>query len=253
MVKDKNVQKQNQEKELRLAYYSHGETFELSAPQGSDIFLARKSPEPVLESQDGEFYWKTPIAGKLSYHSSSGKSGEIQVKRVPKAIRLTGKWDVTFLSPVDTPFHKTFQHLTSWPLSEDERIRYFSGTAIYRTTFHLSGETLNNIDALELDLGSVREIAEIRLNGKNVGILWRKPFRIDVHKAVRKGENKLEIQITNLWPNRLIGDKRHPDKRKTSTTWNYWKPDVELLPSGLLGPLFLRPYIRVKIPIPHSE
>ena len=253
LVKDKNVQKQNQEKELRLAYYSHGETFELSAPQGSDIFLARKSPEPVLESQDGEFYWKTPIAGKLSYHSSSGKSGEIQVKRVPKAIRLTGKWDVTFLSPVDTPFHKTFQHLTSWPLSEDERIRYFSGTAIYRTTFHLSGETLNNIDALELDLGSVREIAEIRLNGKNVGILWRKPFRIDVHKAVRKGENKLEIQITNLWPNRLIGDKRHPDKRKTSTTWNYWKPDVELLPSGLLGPLFLRPYIRVKIPIPHSE
>lgn len=71
--------------------------------------------------------------------------------------------------------------------------------------------------------------------------------------SLSKYSKYIGIQITNLCPNRLIGDKRHPDKRKTSTTWDYWKPDVKLLPSGLLGPLFLRPYIRVKIPIPHSE
>ena len=240
------------EKELRLVYYSHGETIELSAPQGSDLLLARKSPESILETQSGEVYWKTPIAGKLNYLVSSGKRAEIQVKRVPEAIPLSGKWEVQFLSPVDTPFYATFGDLISWPLSEDERIRYFSGTAIYKTAFHLSEGALSDMDVLELNLGSVREIAEVILNGRNLGVLWKKPFRLDVRKVVREGENELEIRVTNLWPNRLIGDKQHPDKKKTFTTWDYWKPDIELLPSGLLGPVFLQPYIRVKIPIPHA-
>lgn len=252
LIKEKDVQMQDMEKELRLVYYSHGETIELSAPQGSDLLLARKSPESVLETQSGEVYWKTPIAGKLNYLVSSGKRAEIQVKRVPEAIPLSGKWEVQFLSLVDTPFYATFGDLVSWPLSEDERIRYFSGTAIYKTAFHLSEGALSDMDVLELNLGSVREIAEVILNGRNLGVLWKKPFRLDVRKVVREGENELEIRVTNLWPNRLIGDKQHPDKKKTFTTWDYWKPDIELLPSGLLGPVFLQPYIRVKIPIPHA-
>jgi hypothetical protein len=116
-----------------------------------------------------------------------------------------------------------------------------------------------------LDLGQVREIAEVRLNGQNVGIAWKSPFRIDITKAAKPGENDLEVSVTNLWPNRLIGDDQEPEDvewngivlkkwpewfekgeprpvpaRKTFTTWHHWRKDSPLQPSGLLGPVLLR-------------
>jgi hypothetical protein len=118
--------------------------------------------------------------------------------------------------------------------------RYFSGTAKYRARFEArAGE-------VELDLGDVREIARVRLDGLDLGTLWKKPFRVTA--AVREGSNELEIEVTNFWPNRLIGDQRLPAaKRTTMTNITKWKADSPLMPSELLGPVTVRRVRRVKL------
>jgi hypothetical protein len=94
---------------------------------------------------------------------------------------------------------------------------------------------------LVLDLGEVRELAQVRVNGKDLGILWKRPFTMDVSAAVKPGWNNLEVAVTNLWPNRLIGDERLPlEKRLTRTNITKYHLDSPLLPSGLLGPVALR-------------
>lgn len=115
--------------------------------------------------------------------------------------------------------------------------------------------------SLELDLGNVKEIAGVIVNEQHLGILWKKPFRINIEEAVKKGNNTLEVRVTNLWPNRLIGDEQlpldyerkgnrikqwpdwlindteRPTGRTTLPAFKHWSKDSELLPSGLLGPV----------------
>ena len=89
-----------------------------------------------------------------------------------------------------------------------------------------------------LDLGMVRELAEVRLNGKNLGVLWTLPFRVDVTDAIRPTGNELEIQVVNFWPNRIIGDQFLPvEKRFTKTNIRKLTREAPLMPSGLLGPV----------------
>jgi hypothetical protein len=141
---------------------------------------------------------------------------------------------------------------------------YYSGTATYKQSFQLD-EAVSEDQRLYLDLGDVREMARVRLNGKQLGILWLKPFRVDISDSVRVGKNQLEIDVVNLWPNRLIGDeffaddrgeswKVWPDwmdeysqtgqrpsaQRLTFTTWEHYSKDDPLIPSGLLGPVMIR-------------
>jgi hypothetical protein len=155
--------------------------------------------------------------------------------------------------------------LISWPEHAEPGIKYFSGTATYHKTIVIPAADLNANRSLLLDLGRVREIAEVRLNGKNLGILWKSPFRVDVTRAAKAGDNELEVSVTNLWPNRLIGDEQEPEDcewngiilkkwpawllkneprpvqaRQTFTTWKHWHKDSPLQPSGLLGPVLLR-------------
>ena len=88
----------------------------------------------------------------------------------------------------------------------------------------------------EMDLGEAKNIAEVIVNGKNMGIVWKKPFKLDITEGVKKGENTLEIRVTNLWVNRLIGDKQPNATNKiTYTTQSFFKADAPLVPSGLLG------------------
>jgi len=113
----------------------------------------------------------------------------------------------------------------SWSENTDPGIRYFSGTATYTTKFSLT----------------VREIAEVKLNGRQLGILWKRPFRVALGSAAKFGVNELEISITNLWPNRLIGDQNlPPEQRRTHTNITKFHADSPLMPSGLLGPVTLR-------------
>jgi hypothetical protein len=91
-----------------------------------------------------------------------------------------------------------------------------------------------------LDLGDVRQIAAVRLNGKDLGVLWAMPMRVDVTEAVRPTANELEIEVTNFWPNRLIGDAALPPEKRLTRTTVPMKPDTPLLDSGLLGPVVLQ-------------
>jgi hypothetical protein len=106
---------------------------------------------------------------------------------------------------------------------------------------------------LYLDLGEVREIAQVRLNGQSLGCLWKKPFQIALNSSAKPGSNQLEVEITNFWPNRLIGDQQlPPEKRFTRTNITKFRADSPLLPSGLLGPVSIRVARQVKLAPAHA-
>jgi hypothetical protein len=135
----------------------------------------------------------------------------------------------------------TFDKLDDWSKRPEDSIKYYSGTATYRTAFDASRFT-HHASRLLLDLGKVAVMAQVKLNGKDLGIVWTPPYRVDVTGAVRAGENTLEIRVANLWPNRLIGDAGLPvEKRLTWTTFNPYKATSPLFESGLLGPVTLQP------------
>jgi hypothetical protein len=165
-------------------------------------------------------------------------------------------------------------------------VKYFSGTATYRKEFSLSESQIGNVKLpVGLDLGNVRHVVTVRLNGRELGILWRPPYRVDVGKFLRPGTNRLELDVTNTWVNRLIGDQQEPDDcewypdqhwggqniggplrafpdwfadylktgnrpskgRYTFVFWNKYKKDSPLPPSGLIGP------VKLTAPVPGTQ
>ncbi len=166
----------------------------------------------------------------------------------PKAIPVTtlkGSWQVSFDPNWGGPEKVTFDKLCDWSESKDNGIKYYSGIATYRKTFDLpqvSGLRSQISDKrVYLDLGKLHEMARVRLNGEDLGVVWCAPWRIDVSDAVKAGNNDLEIEVANLWPNRLIGDAAKPEAKQF--TWTIqghpYNAKSELLPSGLLGPVRL--------------
>ena len=151
---------------------------------------------------------------------------------------LHGEWKVQFDPAFGGPVHPvTFTELTDWSKNLDEHIRYYSGTAIYRKSFQW-GKNLKEGDALWLEMSSFAIIVEVKLNGQSCGICWTPPFRVRIDQALRKGNNNLEIAITNTWANRLMGDHNLPENKQiTWTTAPYRLSGKPLLPAGLLGPV----------------
>ena len=130
-----------------------------------------------------------------------------------------------------------FDKLSPWAENTDANVKYFSGTATYENSFNLKAKGKG---AYIIDLGDVKNIAEVMVNGKNMGIAWKKPFRLDITGALKAGDNKIQIKVTNLWVNRLIGDSQPGVKTKTTfTTMPFYQANSPLLPSGLLGPVKL--------------
>jgi hypothetical protein len=247
-------------KALRLVYSTNGEEKTITVTDGGTIILTQATSEPKLVAKDGEAFWQTPYPGELTYTSSLGKTKTAKVNSVPKPVELSGAWQLQFPNAEKT----TFDKLISWTEFADENIRYYSGTATYTKEFTVSKDMLKGETSLELDLGSVKEIAEVFVNGQSLGILWKAPFRINIDKVVKQGNNTLEVRVTNLWPNRLIGDEQlpldyerngnrikqwpdwlvneseRPTKRTTLPAYKHWGKESELLPSGLLGPVQIR-------------
>jgi hypothetical protein len=149
---------------------------------------------------------------------------------------LSGSWEVAFDPKWGGPGKIVFDKLQDWSTHSDPGIRYYSGIATYRKTFSLTRVTVGR---MFLDVGVVHEIARVRLNGKDLGTVWCAPWRIDISNALKEGRNDLEIEVANLWPNRLIGDEALPaDQRFTWTIAGHpYKADSKLLSSGLLGPV----------------
>jgi len=117
-------------------------------------------------------------------------------------------------------------------------VKYFSGTGAYTKTVDAPADWFRTGAKLWLDLGDVKNIAEVTVNGKALGTVWKAPFRVDVTAALKPGANTLEIRVTNLWVNRLIGDQQPGVTQKlTYTAQQFYRADSPLLPSGLLGPV----------------
>jgi hypothetical protein len=151
---------------------------------------------------------------------------------------VEGAWEVTFQPDRGAPAKVTLDQLSSWSEHADPGIKYYSGKGTYTKTIQASADWFRPGTRLWLDLGSVKNLAEVSVNGKPPGIVWKAPFKIDVTDVLRPGDNILEIGVTNLWVNRLIGDMQPGVARKyTFTTQPFYRADSPLLPSGLLGPV----------------
>ncbi|WP_298194194.1 glycosyl hydrolase [Novosphingobium sp.] len=157
--------------------------------------------------------------------------------RTPLAM-VTGPWLLTFQPGRGAPASMTLPALADWTQSADPGVRYFSGTASYHQT--LKAPAKRQGQRLILDLGEVRDLAEVLVNGKSAGILWKPPYEADVTGLTRPGINEIEIRVTNLWVNRLIGDAQPGAKPITFTTLKTYRADAPLRPSGLIGPVRLQ-------------
>jgi hypothetical protein len=173
------------------------------------------------------------------------KAATISSRTLPKIVvspiaTIEGPWDLNFQPDRGAPAKVTLDKLASWSDSADEGVKYFSGTGTYTKTIQAPPDWFERETRLWLDLGEVKNLAEVSVNGQALGILWKTPYRVDVTGALKTGANKVEIKVTNPWVNRIIGD-RQPNTAKTYTFTSpkYYKADSKLVPSGLLGPVVI--------------
>jgi hypothetical protein len=151
---------------------------------------------------------------------------------------IDGAWNVSFQPDRGAPAQIVLDKLTSWSENTDPGVKYFSGTASYTKTIKIPGDWFKKGTQIWLDLGDVKNLAEVVVNGKSLGIVWKTPFRVNVTEPLKEGENLLEVKVTNLWVNRLIGDQQPGNMKKiTYTTRAFFQANSHLLPSGLLGPV----------------
>jgi LmbE family N-acetylglucosaminyl deacetylase len=170
------------------------------------------------------------------------KDSRADHREVPQATStslatVAGPWTVHFQASRGAPELATWTALKSWSSDPTPGIKYFSGTATYQASFKAAAAWARDGQRVLLDLGSVKNIADVRVNEQPAGIVWKPPFVVDITKLLRKGDNTLTIAVTNLWPNRLIGDRQPNTTPVAFSTYNPYSPDAPLLPSGLLGPV----------------
>lgn len=192
---------------------------------------------------------------------SAGTEKFIKVRSMPPSIKIAGPWEVEFDPRWGGPARVSFDKLISWSNRPEQGIKYYSGSAVYRITFKAPASIRAANRHAWLDLGDVQVIASVRLNGKDIGTLWKTPYCIDVTGMLRDGENTLELIVSNQWINRMIGDEElpedsaringmltawpdwvkegrsNPSQRYTFTTLRLWVKGAQLQPSGLLGPV----------------
>lgn len=172
-----------------------------------------------------------------------GEGGIENFQATREIARMLGAWEVGFQDGRGAPERAVFGTLSDWSRHEQPGIRFYSGRATYRKTLNLAADVVGGGAAERrwLDLGDVRNLATVRVNGRELGTVWCAPWRVEVTGMLQAGANDVEITVANLWPNRLIGDAGlPPDQRHTWTTSNPYKAGAPLLPSGLLGPVTLR-------------
>jgi hypothetical protein len=233
-----------------------GRDLEVAAFEQFSYYLAENWPDFLV----------TPFPRGVAHFSQSKQS-------VPaNELTISGPWSVSFAKGWGAQERATFDALASWSERADPGIKYFSGSAVYTKSFDVPSSLLQGDRLVLLDLGRVKNFATVTLNGKDLGVLWKEPFVVDVTEAVRAGRNELKIKVTNLWVNRIIGDEQlpadvewngaqlarwpewlvegrpRPSGRFTFTTWKFWDKDSPLLESGLLGPVVLRSARWVRLP-----
>jgi hypothetical protein len=215
-------------------------------------------------------------AGTYVLKTADGRSRQVKCDRLAAPLEIGGPWAVAFDPQWGGPAKVVFDKLEDWSQRGEEGIKYYSGAATYRTTFKVGPDVLKPIDSRwYLDLGKVAIMAEVAVNGKKLGTLWKSPYRVDVTGALRPGDNLIEVKVVNLWINRQIGDeqltddcdrnadgtlkrwpkwvlegKPSPTGRYTFSSWKLWKKGDALQQSGLLGPVTLRQAMRIDTTVP---
>jgi hypothetical protein len=212
---------------------------------GASVYRAGVSigslPEISISRQSDGLHLITRVAGTYRVTLSDGATSMASMP-VANTLPVTGPWTLRFPAGWGTPAETQLQQLGSWTESGDAGIRYFSGTATYSTVMNLTAEQVKTVASSELYLGDVHEVAGVRINGMDAGIAWKRPYVVRAGTLLHPGENRIEIEVTNLWPNRLIGDAQDvAGKRYTWTNVRKYTKDSPLLPSGLIGPVEVVP------------
>jgi len=263
-----------------LASYYDGEI--------TDIRLTSsvQPPETIKETDlvlpDPDFEHTVTMAGEQSLclwkngqyvlHGRSGPLKTLDVPPLPPAKELKGNWTVNIPQPNGPAKEITMEKLIGLQKHEDPVVKYFAGTAEYLIDFTFTHPTYAH--QVKLDLGRVEVLAEVEVNGTKLAMLWSQPYILDITSAIQQGNNRLNIKVTNLWPNRLIGDEQFPEEneyaapasqtklaiggaggikklpnwyakgldkptggRTTFSTWKHYEKNSPLLESGLLGPV----------------
>ncbi len=256
--------------------------FRAGAPMESDrITAVRRDGEPLLpggkvdltRDRNGLLQAEVLQPGKYELTSADGQTRRFDLAAVPQPVEITGPWDLRFPPNWGAPEHVTLDRLISWSEHPDTGVRYFSGTATYSKTIDVAADFVGGNCRLYLDLGKVGVMAEVKLNGHDLGILWKEPYRVDVTGVLQSGQNDLEVKVVNLWINRLIGDEQLPEDsernsdgtlkqwpqwmvngqpsptgRFTFTSWRLWKKNDPLVDSGLIGPVTLTATENIALP-----
>ncbi len=260
----------NEQRNIACTFRVSGKYPELWDPETGDI---RKLPEFTkqgdrisipLHFDPMQSWFMVFREGRSSVNMDNEKKN--YVSSIPLR-KITGEWEVGFdpkWGGPDAPVK--FEKLSDWSKHSDPKIHYYSGTATYKKTIEFTtSEVSGNKGQLMLDLGSVDIMARVKLNGKLCGTVWKPPYCVDISAAAKSGVNKLEIEVVNLWINRMIGDeqlpedsnwkdfetllewpewfkegKPRPSGRYTFTSCKHYKKDTPLVSSGLLGPVILK-------------
>lgn len=220
--------------------------------------------------------------GDYALQFASGRKQVVNVPKLPTPEAIAGPWQVSFTPGWGAPKHVVFTKLISWTASANTGIKYFSGTGVYRRTISIPAGFIGSQKRVILHLGSLHDLAQVWVNGHDLGVLWHAPFKIDITRAVKPGNNRIRIAVTNTWVNRLIGDQQHPSDLQwgsawgrdrgvgrplvrfpawvihqtprpskhhyTFETWNYYTKKSRLHSSGLFGPVRLTAVARVPVP-----
>ncbi|MBN1972217.1 MAG: hypothetical protein JW787_01160 [Sedimentisphaerales bacterium] len=248
------------------------------AMRGGQVIQSEPEELPVFSlagtsnAKDNMLFWEN---GTYSLTDNSSVTSVIEISGIVQPLEIAGAWKVTFPPNLGAPAQITLNELKSLHEHSENGVKYFSGTAVYTKQIEVPAETLTNDKRLFIDLGRVMVLAEVIINNKKLGILWKAPYRVDITDAVHPGSNELEIRVTNLWPNRLIGDEQLPAEneygivggppgggglgtdavrkmpewylegksktgdRITFTAWKHYSANSPLMESGLIGPVKL--------------
>jgi hypothetical protein len=256
-------------KTLIVEYTADGKPFKVSGQDPEEITLVTSAGAAevaqVRSDSDGRLWLEAWQPGHYELKTASGRTLACEAPALPQPREVAGAWDLRFPPNTGAPEQVTLEKLASWSEHNSPGVRHFSGTATYTKTISVPAELLGRNHHLYLDLGNVQVIAQARLNGKDLGVLWKSPYRVEITDAAKPGDNTLEVQVTNLWVNRMIGDetlpedsernpngtlkewppwvqegKPSPTGRYTFTSWRLWKAADPLQESGLIGPVTLQ-------------
>ena len=237
--------------------------FRKGAPSSGLVSLAKEESgsdkdfpvEQVVAAGENSVIVQCWQNGKYLLTGRNGQTKQLEITSIPVPLEIKGDWRVQFDPEWGAPAEIIMPELISWTDHGNEGVKYYSGQGVYNKTINVPGDWLGPGKGICMDLGDVREVAEIYVNGKSAGVLWKPPFRVDITSLLKPGANDLGIEVMNLWINRLTGDMDLPDDEKFTRTnirsdggsWLANWADWDVQPAGLLGPVRLLPSVQVSV------